>query len=345
MRRIVCVVVVAVGCVCGGASPASAQPFGTFRWQQQPYCNVIQVDLVAQGGLYKLDGFDDQCGAATRAAATGLAFPNPDGSIGFGLTIVTTPGSVPVHLTARLVLPSISGTWASGGQAGAWTFVAGAGTGGAPRPVPPPFTITGGFSVNGGVISNLGAPAAAGDATSKGYVDGQNAGDRAYADAQGTAARSYADSQDAVVRTYARSLETTPVMTTMYASRILNGYTTPTGCVGADIDLGLSVSQGLPVPDTATLTAVRALYVRGIALSGALTITVNAVDFATGSPVTTMLASRSVTALSNTYISDVITLPIPLQMSATKRVYVSAISASTVNTSSFCGAAPVYTMP
>ena len=151
MRSIRVGVAVVVSVMALAGDRAEAQPFGTFRWQQQPYCNVIQVDIVVQGALYKLDGFDDQCGAATRAAVTGLAFPNPDGSVGFGLTIVTTPGSTPVHLTARLLLPSISGTWASGGQTGAWTFVAAAGTGGSPRPTPPPFTISGGFSVNGGV--------------------------------------------------------------------------------------------------------------------------------------------------------------------------------------------------
>ncbi len=52
---------------------ATAQPLGTFRWQQQPYCNVFTVSVEQNGGIYTLDGFDDQCGAAVRAAVAGLA--------------------------------------------------------------------------------------------------------------------------------------------------------------------------------------------------------------------------------------------------------------------------------
>jgi hypothetical protein len=77
-------------------APASAQPLGTFRWQLQPYCNVISLAIVQQGGQYQLDGTDDQCGAAVKASVVGLAFQNPNGSIGFGLTIVTTPGGTAV---------------------------------------------------------------------------------------------------------------------------------------------------------------------------------------------------------------------------------------------------------
>ena len=54
-----------------GVLNASAQALGTFRWQQQPFCNVVTFNVVQQGAVYQLDGFDDQCGgAASRAAAT-----------------------------------------------------------------------------------------------------------------------------------------------------------------------------------------------------------------------------------------------------------------------------------
>lgn len=45
------------------AVPATAQPLGTFRWQLQPYCNVLTLNVV-QGGVYTLDGTDDRCGAS-----------------------------------------------------------------------------------------------------------------------------------------------------------------------------------------------------------------------------------------------------------------------------------------
>lgn len=118
-------------------SGLSAQPLGTFRWQLQPYCNVVTVTVVQEGGQYHVNGTDDQCGTPRRASVVGLAFPNPDGSIGFGVTTVTTPGGAPVHIDARTTLAALGGTWSdSGGLSGMFVFTPGAGTGGAPRPQP-----------------------------------------------------------------------------------------------------------------------------------------------------------------------------------------------------------------
>ena len=39
------------------------------HWQLQPYCNRVTLTVVA--GTFRLDGVDDQCGAATQAGATG----------------------------------------------------------------------------------------------------------------------------------------------------------------------------------------------------------------------------------------------------------------------------------
>lgn len=64
---------------------ATAQPLGTYRWQLQPYCNVLSVAVTQNGSTYRLEGTDDQCGAAKQGSALGMAFPNPDGTIGFGL--------------------------------------------------------------------------------------------------------------------------------------------------------------------------------------------------------------------------------------------------------------------
>jgi hypothetical protein len=130
-------VLVAIVSALWFVTPASAQPLGTFRWQMQPYCNIITVAVVQQGGHYQLDGFDDQCGAAQRAGLVGLAFQNPNGSIGFGLTVVTAPGARPVHVDATIAIATLNGTWRdSAGNTGSFVLTPGAGTGGAPRPIP-----------------------------------------------------------------------------------------------------------------------------------------------------------------------------------------------------------------
>ncbi len=103
--------------------------------------------VVQQGGQYQLDGLDDQCGAAVQASVVGLAFQNPNGSIGFGLNIVTAPGGTPVHVDATISIATLSGTWRdSSGNSGTFIFTPGAGVPGAPRPVLPggiaPLSIT-----------------------------------------------------------------------------------------------------------------------------------------------------------------------------------------------------------
>src|SRR5688572_21401989 len=77
--------------------PATAQPLGAFRWQLLPYCNVITLNVTQQNSIYTLDGTEDRCGAAESASAAGIAFLNPNGTIGFGITTVL-PGGAPLHL-------------------------------------------------------------------------------------------------------------------------------------------------------------------------------------------------------------------------------------------------------
>lgn len=122
--------------------PAAAQTIGTFRWQQQPYCNVVTLAVTQVGTSYRLEGTDDGCGTARQASAIGLAFPNPNGTLGMGLTIVTNDGGgtggAPLHLDVAISLATVSGTWRdSTGQSGAFTFSpSGASSGGAARPAP-----------------------------------------------------------------------------------------------------------------------------------------------------------------------------------------------------------------
>jgi hypothetical protein len=117
------------------AAAGSAQSLGTFRWQTQPYCNVLTLTVTQQGHLYKLDGFDDQCGAAVKAPVSGTAVPNADGTIQFGLSIVAAPGGAATHLAVPLSVATLSGPWRDAdGHSGAFTF--GANTGGSARPLP-----------------------------------------------------------------------------------------------------------------------------------------------------------------------------------------------------------------
>jgi hypothetical protein len=126
--------------VCLGvalAAAAEAQTIGTFQWQLQPYCNIVTLTVTQNGPVYEMEGTDDQCGASQAASAVGTAFLNPDGSIGFGLNIVTAPGGAPVHVEASIGLSTLGGTWHDSlGATGPFVFTSGPGVGGNPRPAP-----------------------------------------------------------------------------------------------------------------------------------------------------------------------------------------------------------------
>jgi hypothetical protein len=113
---------------------ASAQFIGTFTWKQEPYCNVVVLNVTQVGTVFSLDGYDDQCGAATRASVVGAAFQNPNGTIGMAMTVVGTPGAAPVHIDARITLPTLNGDWADNSTASG-TFVFNGAGGGAARPL------------------------------------------------------------------------------------------------------------------------------------------------------------------------------------------------------------------
>lgn len=113
---------------------AAAQPFATIAWQLQPFCNRVSLTINRDGGVYTLDGFDDQCGASQRAPLVGTAVPNPDGTIGLAFT-VTVPPARALQVNARVNPATGSGTWVdSFGNAG--VFALNAATAGAPRPIP-----------------------------------------------------------------------------------------------------------------------------------------------------------------------------------------------------------------
>jgi hypothetical protein len=114
----------------------SAQALGTFRWQLQPFCNVVTLTIARENGVYTLDGVDDGCGAGPPATVLGTAFPNPDGSIGLGWSSSIPPLVSPLALEARLDIATLGGTWSdSAGNSGALRFAPGGGLGGPMRPV------------------------------------------------------------------------------------------------------------------------------------------------------------------------------------------------------------------
>lgn len=117
------------------AAPADAQALGPFAWQLQPYCNVIVATATPVGPSFRLEGFDDQCGAPRRAPLTGTATPNPDGTIAFAFLVITSDGSG-THTSGSLSPATLSGTWIDGaGLAGAFQFGASSPVKGPPRPV------------------------------------------------------------------------------------------------------------------------------------------------------------------------------------------------------------------
>ncbi len=90
---------------------ATAQPLGTFTWQQQPYCNRLTFTITFTGQVFTLDGFDDGCGAAERLPASGVAAINPNGSASLGISIVSSGGAA--HIDATINPATLSGTWSN----------------------------------------------------------------------------------------------------------------------------------------------------------------------------------------------------------------------------------------
>lgn len=119
------------------ARATAAQPLGSFTWQLTPYCNVLTLAVTQTGSQYRLEGYDDQCGVGPRAAVTGLVVPNPDGTLEFGLTIVTATTALPAHVDVSFTIATLGGTWRDQtGATGAFVFNPPLPAPGPPRPAP-----------------------------------------------------------------------------------------------------------------------------------------------------------------------------------------------------------------
>lgn len=91
------------------AVSASAQSLGTFRWQLEPYGSVLNLNVTQQGSIYLLNGFEAQC-SNPSLPVWGVAVPQPNGTILFGLTTITEQGNG-LHTRASISLPGFEGGW------------------------------------------------------------------------------------------------------------------------------------------------------------------------------------------------------------------------------------------
>lgn len=108
--------------IAAGASSASAQVFGTFTWQMQPYCNQVTLTLTSVTGNFTLDGSDNMCGGAKKSSAVGIGVFNPDGSVGINFEIVLPTGQS-VHVAASVSPANGQGTWSDDlGNSGTFAF-------------------------------------------------------------------------------------------------------------------------------------------------------------------------------------------------------------------------------
>lgn len=146
------------------ASSADAQVIGTFRWRTEPFCNILTLTVTsAPGGIFTLDGFEEQCGGSPRQPVHGIAVQQANGSITLGLNVVMLPAGQPVNIEAGISLASLSGNWRdSAGNSGQFIFGPTSTSGGPrggpiqPAPLPPTFfhTPNGNFVITAGPQSD-----------------------------------------------------------------------------------------------------------------------------------------------------------------------------------------------
>ena len=153
--------VVLVGVLGLVASPGEAQVFGPFTMQLAPFCNVITFTVTAQGPIFNVAGFDDNCGGASRLAASGSLFFNPSGSVGGGLSIVDV-GQAASQVALTIDPAGPSGTWTDNtGNSGTLVFGVGSGSG-TPRTAGEsvlalnPYAAEGRDTANASLLGNFG---------------------------------------------------------------------------------------------------------------------------------------------------------------------------------------------
>ena len=80
MRRFVCVACSTVSWSSARRTPVRS-PLARSAGSCSPLCNVVTVQVTKTGGVYRLEGSDDECGASTVAPVVGIARAQPRRSI------------------------------------------------------------------------------------------------------------------------------------------------------------------------------------------------------------------------------------------------------------------------
>ena len=141
------------------AVPAGAQSLGTFRWHLQPFGSVLNLNVVQQGSIYLLNGFEAQCGGNPSLPAWGVAVPQANGSVLIGVTTITNAGRG-LHTRASINLTDFSGGWSdNANQSGTFTFNPGVTCPGGPRidPIVPDQSEASAHDAGAGAIDALKA--------------------------------------------------------------------------------------------------------------------------------------------------------------------------------------------
>lgn len=74
------------------AATASAQNLGTFSWQLKPYGSVVTMTIIQEGAMYRVTGFEAQCGGNPSLPLTGSIVPQGNGQLLLGFTTITING-------------------------------------------------------------------------------------------------------------------------------------------------------------------------------------------------------------------------------------------------------------
>lgn len=102
--------ILACSAIVLAATTASAQSLGTFTWQLQPYGSVLTLNVIQQGSIYLLDGFEAQCGGNATLPASGIAVPQANGQVILGITTINEQGRG-LHTRATINTTNFNGTW------------------------------------------------------------------------------------------------------------------------------------------------------------------------------------------------------------------------------------------
>ena len=124
MMRTISVFVLAALVFVAAPTPAQSQVLGTFHWQLAPYGSVLNLTITQKGSLFVLEGLESQCGNNLSLPVTGIAVPQANGQIFFGVTSITENGRG-LHTRAYMNTSNFGGTWSdnAGNTNQPFTFV------------------------------------------------------------------------------------------------------------------------------------------------------------------------------------------------------------------------------